>query len=219
MPKKYLESIGAHTKEFLYAQVAYGKRTPNKVLAKLNVEFHKSQEEEKEKLKQSEPQKLSKKINKEKNHSLIQVNGIKDLLLHYARCCQPIHGDAIVGFISRGRGLVIHQMSCPKIFELEPERRINVGWVNTPHAKLMTQLRVICHDFPGLLKLISETFTLKGINIESAKVETDKNKKAICTFAVGVTDKSQLIEALKSLEKINGVIHAERSFSRERRSS
>ncbi len=217
--KKYLESIGAHTKEFLYAQVAYGKKMPNNVLTRLNVEFQKYQEDEKKKLKQSELQKSSKKINKEKNHSLIQVDGMTDLLLHYAKCCQPIHGDAIVGFISRGRGLVIHQMSCPKIFELDPERRINVGWVNTPHTKLMTQLRVVCHDFPGLLKLISETFTLKGINIESAEVQTDKNKKAICTFVVGVTDRSQLIEALKSLEKVNGVIHAERSVFRERRSS
>ena len=217
--KKYLESIGAHTKEILYAQVAYGKRTPNKVLTKLNVDFQKLQEEEKKKLKQSELQQLSKKTNKRKDHSLIQVNGMTDLLLHYAKCCQPIHGDAIVGFISRGRGLVIHQMSCPKIFELEPERRINVGWVSAPHAKLMTQLRVLCHDFPGLLKLISETFTLKGINIESAEVKTHKNKKATCIFVVGVTDRSQLIQALKSLEKINGVIHAERAVFRERKSS
>ena len=200
--------------------MAYGKRTPNKVLAKLNPQFQKLQEEEKKKLKQSELQKISNKTNnKGKDQSLIQVDGMTDLLLHYARCCQPIHGDAIVGFISRGRGLVIHQMSCPKIFELEPERRISVGWVTTPHTKLLTQLRIVCHDFPGLLKLISETFTLKGINIESAKVRTDKNKKAICTFVVGVTDKSQLIEALKSLEKVNGVIHAERAFSKKHRSS
>ena len=217
--KKYLDSIGTHTKEFLYAQVAYGKRTPNKVLARLNPQFQKLQEQEKKDLKQSVIQDPSNKAKKGKDHSLIQVNGMTDLLLHYAKCCQPIHGDAIVGFISRGRGLVIHQMSCPKIFELEPERRINVGWVNTPHTKLMTQLRVVCHDFPGLLKLISEAFTLKGINIESAEVKTHKNKKAICTFVVEVTNRSQLIEALKSLEKVNGVIHAERAFFKERRTS
>ena len=216
---KYLESIGIHTKELLYAQLAYGKRIPNKILEKLNPQFQKLQEEEKKKLKKPEPQNTPSKTSKGKDQSLIQVDGMTDLLLHYAKCCQPIHGDAIVGFISRGRGLVIHQMSCPKIFELEPERRINVGWVNTPHTKLMTQLRIICHDFPGLLKLISETFTLKDINIESAKVRTDKNKKAICTFVVRVTDRSQLIEALNSLEKINGVIHAERAFSKKHRSS
>ena len=206
--KNYLESIGVKTKENLYAQIAYGKQIPVKVLAKLNLSF---QEKEKKPGLKSFLDRVYKKREK-KDSSLIQVNGMTDLLLHYAKCCQPIPGDTITGFISRNKGLVIHQMSCPKVFEIDQERRVNVGWTNVTHVKRITQLRVICHDFPGLLKVVSETFTVKGINIESAKVQTYKNKKTICTFTIAVTDKSQLIQVLKSLEKVNGVIRAERAF-------
>ena len=73
---------------------------------------------------------------------------------------------------------------------------------------------MICHDYPGLLKLVSETFTLQGVNIESARVNTQKNKKTICVFDVRVTDKSQLLRIIKNIEKINGVIHVERALNR-----
>ncbi len=207
--KKYLESIGIKTKENLYSQIAYGKHTPNKIFIKLNPDF---QKETKKPVLKSLLDKVYNKDKKRKDRSLIKVDGMTDMLLHYAKCCQPIPGDPIVGFISRNRGLVIHQRSCSKNFEVDPERKVDVEWMDVPHAKHITRLRVVCHDYPGLLKIVSETFTLKGINIEEAQVKTQKNKKTICIFTVSVTDKFQLLQALKSLEKVNGVIHAERTF-------
>ena len=208
--KKYLESIGARKKESLYSQVAYGKHTPSKVLAKLNVQFP---EQEKPSTTDGFLNRMYQNAKKKQDTSLIQVDGMTDLLLHYAKCCHPIPGDPITGFISRGRGLIIHQVSCPKSFEIDPERKVNVEWTNpSKQAKHNTKVKVICHDFPGLLKLVSEAFTLQSVNIESARVNTHKNKKTICVFDVGVTDKSQLLQILKNIEKINGVIHAERVF-------
>ena len=66
-------------------------------------------------------------VRKKQDSSLIQIDGMKDLLLHYAKCCHPIPGDPITGFISRGRGLIIHQTSCPKSFEIDPREKSQCG--------------------------------------------------------------------------------------------
>jgi GTP pyrophosphokinase len=132
-----------------------------------------------------------------------------DVLVHYAKCCHPIPGDSIVGFISRGRGITIHRSDCRKGFEFDQMRKVDVVW-NVKQAsegqERVVRLKIISQDIPGLLKLMSEAFAQQGINIQSAQIRTTKDKKAICHFEVSVRDSSQLNQAIYEIQKIKGII-------------
>jgi GTP pyrophosphokinase len=144
-----------------------------------------------------------------KTNSLISVDGMDDVLVHYAKCCHPIPGDSIVGFISRGRGITIHRSDCRKAFEFDQLRKVDVAW-NAKEAsegqERVVRLKIISLDMPGLLKLMSEAFAQQGINIQSAQIRTTKDKKAICNFEVSVKDSNQLNDAIYEIQKIKGII-------------
>src|SRR5690606_28197729 len=148
-----------------------------------------------------------------KTNSIISVDGMDDVLVHYAKCCHPIPGDSIVGFISRGRGISIHRSDCRKAFEFVQLRNVDVTW-NVKHAgegqERIVRLKIISQDIQGLLKLMSEAFAQQGINIQSAQIRTTKDKKAVCLFEVSVTDASQLNQAIYELQKIKGIIGVSR---------
>lgn len=208
--KKFLKDIGAIDPEELFAQVAYGKQMPVKVVERMVPGF-KVQEEEAADNESSFLGRMFRSGKKKKVKSIITVDGMSDLLVHYAKCCSPIPGDPILGFISRGRGVTIHQASCPKAFEIDSARKVDVEWTNAEVVQeRQTKVRVICHDIPGLLKLMSESFTSNGVNIHNAQIRTNVDKKSICIFDVVVKDASQLTRTLQNLEKIKGVISAER---------
>ena len=148
-----------------------------------------------------------------KTHSLVHVDGMDDVLVHFAKCCHPIPGDSISGYISRGRGVMIHRSDCPKAFELDQLRKVEVTWAVKQAADGMervVRLRVIAQDMPGLLKLMSEAFASQEINIQSAQVRTTKDKKAVCSFEISVKDTSQLTQAILAIQKIKGVIGVNR---------
>jgi GTP pyrophosphokinase len=135
-----------------------------------------------------------------------------DVLVRFAKCCNPIPGDSILGFITLGRGIVIHRADCPKAFELDQDRRIDVGWsgVKSPDAGRTVTIRVVSHDTAGLLKLMSEVFATHAINILNAQARTTKDMKAICTFDVSVRDTRQLSEVMSDLGKLKGVVGVSR---------
>ncbi|MES2855244.1 MAG: RelA/SpoT AH/RIS domain-containing protein, partial [Bdellovibrionota bacterium] len=106
-----------------------------------------------------------------KSKSMIKVDGLDDMLIRFGKCCDPIPGDPIVGFITRGRGITVHKADCERAFEVDTERRIDVVWtVSSAHegAERSVRLRVISQDVPGLLKSMSEAFSARGINIHNA---------------------------------------------------
>ena len=212
--EQFISDGGIANLEELYVKVGYGKLEPRHLVEKLLPQAvpvpeggAKSDSTFMEKVLKAATQKFK------KNHSLVSVDGIDDVLVHYAKCCHPIPGDPIVGFISRGRGVSIHRGDCPKAFELDQERKVEVKW-NAKQAssgqERVVRLRVIAQDIPGLLKLMSEAFATKGINIESAQVRTTKDKKAICHFEVSVKDATQLTDAILELQKIKGIIGVNR---------
>jgi GTP pyrophosphokinase len=136
-----------------------------------------------------------------------------DVLVHYARCCDPIPGDSIVGFITRGRGISVHRSDCKKAFEFDQMRRIEIEWnsqVSEASQQRIVRVRVISQDMPGLLKSMSEAFALQGINIHNASVRTTRDQKAVATFDVSVRNTSQLTQVLLDLQKIKGVIGVSR---------
>lgn len=209
--EQYLSDNGLANIDELFVKIGYGKLETKHLVEKLlphGSEVPKSENTTfMEKVLKAATQKFK------KTHSLISVDGIDDVLVHYAKCCHPIPGDPIVGFISRGRGVSIHRADCPKGFELDQMRKVDVQWTAKQASQgqeRVVRLRVISQDMPGLLKLMSEAFAAKGINIESAQIRTTKDKKAICHFEIAVKDASQLTDAIHDLQKIKGVIGVNR---------
>jgi GTP pyrophosphokinase len=140
----------------------------------------------------------------------IKVQGEADILVKFAKCCSPVPGDSIVGFISRGHGVVIHTRDCPKALDLDPARRVDVSWDDEAKTLRPVAVQVTCSDRPGLLAAMSKLFTEHGVNISQAKCRTTEDGRAVNTFQVTVGHLDQLKTVLRSLEGIQGVVSATR---------
>jgi len=140
----------------------------------------------------------------------VRVQGEADILVKFAKCCTPVPGDDIVGFISRGHGVVIHTRDCPKALDLDPARRLDVAWDEESKTLRPVAVQVTCNDRAGLLAAISKTFTEHGVNISQAKCRTTEDGRAVNTFQVTVGHLDQLKTVLSSLGAIEGVVSATR---------
>jgi GTP diphosphokinase / guanosine-3',5'-bis(diphosphate) 3'-diphosphatase len=140
----------------------------------------------------------------------IKVQGEADILVKFAKCCTPVPGDSIIGFISRGHGVAIHTRDCSKALDLDPARRVDVSWDDESKTLRPVAVQVTCSDRPGLLAAISKSFTEHGVNISQAKCRTTEDGRAVNTFQVTVGHLDQLKTVLRGLETIEGVVSATR---------
>jgi GTP pyrophosphokinase len=141
----------------------------------------------------------------------IKVQGEGDVLVRFAKCCTPVPGDAIVGFITRGRGVTVHTRDCQKALDLDPERRIDVTWDGAKgKAPRIVSIQIVCADKPGLLANISQSFSAAGVNISQANCRSTDDNRAINTFQVAVTDLEQLKGVMRTIQRINGVYSVQR---------
>lgn len=205
----FVRDNGVHNLDELYVRVGYGKLEPRTVVENLAPDLVNAPAPEPEKPSFMEKVVRSATQKKRTGRSLVSVDGMDDVLVHYAKCCHPIPGDPITGFISRGRGVMIHRADCPRAFELDALRRVDVAWTSKTASEgqeRIVRLKVLSQDVPGLLKSMSEAFAVQGINIQSAQVRTNKDKKAVCHFEVSVKDSTQLNDSILLLQKIKGVI-------------
>jgi GTP pyrophosphokinase len=138
----------------------------------------------------------------------IRVQGEADIVVKFAKCCSPVPGDTIIGFISRGHGVVIHTRDCPKALDLDPVRRVDVAWDDESKTLRPVAIQVSCEDRPGLLASISKSFTEHGVNISQAKCRTTEDGRAVNTFQVTVGHLDQLKTVLRDLLQIEGVVAA-----------
>jgi GTP diphosphokinase / guanosine-3',5'-bis(diphosphate) 3'-diphosphatase len=210
------------TVDEMLVEVGYGKFPVDAVIDKLFPP--EARQEPKKEVKESKLGQLWDRISGKKSSSGVLVDGIEDVMVSYARCCNPIPGDDIVGFVTRGRGLTIHGATCDRVASMEEERRIPVSWAAAPPpaatgknqnnqkpARRPVNVRVYCTDKPGLLASISTAFTQSDVNITQAHCLTTEDQRAINTFEVLVTDLEQLKRAMRQIEKIKGVYRVERA--------
>lgn len=211
--KKHLEhaetkfkELGINNNEDLYVLVGYGRVTAKEIVLKFAPNSVAVEKENPTFIQKVFQNALNKK---RKSQSIIKVDGMEDVLVRFGKCCDPIPGDPVVGFISRGRGITIHKVDCERAFEVDQARRIEVEWsVNsTPEGiERIVRLKIVSQDLPGLLKNMSETFAIRGMNIHNAQIRTTKDKKAVCLFDVGVKDTGQLNQVIQDLQKIKGIM-------------
>ncbi len=140
----------------------------------------------------------------------IRVQGEADILVKFAKCCSPVPGDPIIGFISRGHGVVIHAPDCERAMALDPARRLEVSWDDESKTLRPVTVEVHADDRPGLLALLSRAFTEGGVNISQAKCRTSEDGKAVNTFQVAVTHVDQLKNVIRTIQSIEGVVSAAR---------
>jgi GTP diphosphokinase / guanosine-3',5'-bis(diphosphate) 3'-diphosphatase len=146
-------------------------------------------------------------------HNALTVKGQGDLLVYRARCCNPIRGEAIVGYVTRGKGVAVHALSCPNVVNLmyEPERRIEVAWAkddSVPNA-YPVKLTVFCDDRYGMLKLITGVIGDAKSNIRNIEART-ANSQAVVDIVLDITDLKHLENIINGLRKIPGVRDVQR---------
>lgn len=140
----------------------------------------------------------------------IKLSGIDDVLVRYAKCCSPLPGDEIIGFITRGRGVTVHRRNCTKAFDTDPERRVEISWEAKAKVNRPVQVRVLTANRPGVLATLGQTFQEKGINVLEAICRAGDDGRAVNIFSFLCGDVSQLKLVMGALRKVNGVVQVER---------
>ena len=160
-------------------------------------------------------QSLIRRVTRKTSTTGIQVAGEDNVMVRFARCCTPLPGDPVVGFITRGRGVTVHRRDCEMGLDLDPERRIEVAWDGTSTTQHEVAIQILCADKPGLLAHISQSFTDQGVNISQAHCRATEDGRAVNTFHASVKDLDQLKTVIKSLARIKGVYSVDRVASAE----
>ena len=142
------------------------------------------------------------------NFCPVIVEGLGNIMVHFARCCRPLPGDVITGFISRGRGIVVHRQACRSLLSLDSERYVDVQWNHSRRVRHQhrADIRIVSHDVPGVLKNFSEVFADQNMNIFNLKVTSTKDMKAVSVFSVEVQNLKQLQIVMRSLKSLKHVI-------------
>jgi len=208
--KRVAVEFGFQAEDDLMASVGYGKLSSNQLLSKLIPA---------EKLEAGREQKEVTRIGKVidklkgKSSSAIRISGVEDVLVRFGKCCNPLPGDEITGFITRGRGVTVHTTDCPFVLSMEPDRRIDVAWNRGQKAALPVKIMVICRDEKGILANIATAITNCEANISSASIHSTLDKKGENIFEVDVTDLDHLKRVFASIMKVKGVLKVERMKS------
>jgi GTP pyrophosphokinase len=142
----------------------------------------------------------------------VQVKGARDLLMQLSRCCNPVPGDRILGYITRGRGLTIHAVDCPNLeaLDYDRDRLVDVEWDMSTPGQHAVKIAVIAEDKTGVLANVSSAIAESHANISRAEINTREDRKAELDFVVEIADTTHLSRVLKAIERVDGVITARR---------
>lgn len=204
--KKFAVEFGFQADDDLMAAIGYGKLSCNQLLGKILPPEKLSERQER---KESKIDKVLAKL-KHKPSSAIEISGVEDVLVRFGKCCNPLHGDDIVGFITRGRGVTIHTADCAFAMGSDPERRIDVAWAKGKTAAFHVKIRVHCYDEKGILANITQAITSCEANISSASIQSTLDKRGVNIFEVDVSDLNHLNRVFNTVMKVKGVTKVER---------
>jgi GTP diphosphokinase / guanosine-3',5'-bis(diphosphate) 3'-diphosphatase len=194
----------------LLAAVGYGRIQPAAVVRDLKPEWEPEPEAQQEK--PARGPKLLELFRRPPKSSKtgIRVEGQGDVLVRFGNCCTPLPGDEVVGFVTRGRGVTVHQKDCRVVFHLDPQRRVDVEWESDAQVAHRIKMKVVSRDEPGLLAKITKTISAAGINIGAARVSTHADRTATQSFDLWVADVRTLASVMKEIQRIKGILSVER---------
>jgi GTP pyrophosphokinase len=201
---KYLKEWGLNDFDELLASIGFGKTPVKKILNKF---IPKSEiKEEKIKIKPTKKE----IINKSETKNGVIIKGIKEMMIRYGNCCNPLPGDEIVGYITRGRGVTIHTKMCPYLKEADEERKVEALWNKKTKLTQIIKLKIYSLDRKGLLANITSTISKYGINIKKFEGSTINGNKAINNFELEIINIDQLIEVMDALKGLKGILSVDR---------
>jgi GTP diphosphokinase / guanosine-3',5'-bis(diphosphate) 3'-diphosphatase len=203
--KKLIGELGFPSADDLLASIGYGKTSLQQVLGKLApAPTHDGEAAE---------AKSAKPARKSADGPAVRIRGVDDLLVRFAKCCAPVPGDGIVGFITRGRGLTVHARDCLTVAKnvLDRERLVAVEWEAGEPAKRPVRIAVyIGRDRPGLLAEITSAISSRQGNIIKAEITVTEDRKGLNHFVVEVEDLRQLQEIMQAIRDVKDIVNVER---------
>ncbi len=208
---KVLSDVGAQKADDVFALIGYGKMSTKQLLAKLVPA---------DKLREKPPEGAVASVVRRvlgTGEQKIKVRGFDDLMVFRARCCNPIRGEKIVGYITRGKGVSVHSATCPNVVNLlyDPERRIDVEWDKSSGtdaaARYTVKLTMEVEDRKGLLAAVSAKIADINTNIKNLEARTDDVQHARIDVTVEISDLKHLEKVIKSLRGVDGVLGVERA--------
>jgi guanosine-3',5'-bis(diphosphate) 3'-pyrophosphohydrolase len=207
---KFASEYGAKNAEELLAHVGYGKLSPRTLLQKAVPAGLL-----KEKGPESSVVSAVRRLLPGSGSDKIKVKGTDDILVFRAKCCNPIRGERIVGYITRGKGVSVHSLGCPNVLNLmfDPERRIDVEWdsAGTDQAPYVVRLTMQVEDRKGMLAEISARVSDINTNITNMEARTGEDRQARIDMTVEIRDVKHLEKVIKSIKGVQGVLGVERT--------
>ena len=197
--------LSFHSVEDLVAQIGFGKISPKQVVGRLKPKLGITETK-----RPSLVGKMVDRFRRRKAEHGITVKGVSDVLIRFANCCHPLPGESVIGFITRGRGITIHNRSCGHIRNADPDRLVEISWEPSREDTYLARLRVTSVAKKGMLADISSIMTQKDANIVEAEVKTTMDKKGIAFFTIEVENYKQLHDIMGAIKKVKNVLTVER---------
>ena len=221
---KYLQIVqqkyGFRDWESVLAAIGHGGLKEGQVVNRLMEEYQKDHKKEitDETILETLSGVPSQKVHIAKSKSGIIVKGIDDMAVRFSKCCNPVPGDEIVGFVTRGRGMSIHRTDCVNMIHLsaaERERLIDAEWEGAGDngGQYLAELKMYAHDRQGLLMDISKIFTEAKLDVKSMNVRTSKKGTATLDMGFIVHGRDELNRVIDKLRQVEGVLDIERTAS------
>lgn len=201
----------------MYTAIGSGAITAAQAVMRIKDELRKTEIVKEDALKTLEKQIEAKKhIRTENKKPGIEIKGEKDILVRFAKCCNPVPGDEVIGFITKGRGVSIHRQDCKNFGNLatvEPERVVDASWTGEHSANFLADVAIEAMDRPGLISEITTALSDSKTLIRAINARTDRNHYAVINLTLQIGDVNALEKIMKSFRKIPGVSDVYRSRS------
>lgn len=197
--EKAAEIFSLKTAGDLIAAVGYGKLTAKQVAHKINPP--------EPDLERTEPAILDRMVKKTKKKARggIKVEGVDDIMVRFAQCCNPLPGDEVIGFITHGRGISVHRLECPNVISADPHRLVEVDWDRGEEDLRPVTIKIVSLDRAGTLAAVTETISTHQINISEAHIATTSEGLGNILVTVMVADRRQLNTLIGDLKRIKAV--------------
>jgi GTP pyrophosphokinase len=210
-----MERYQYQTIDDMYAAIGYGGISVNKIIARLLEEYKKEHEDEilEEKIEQLSNDKPSKS---RPSKTGVVVKGIDNCLVKLSKCCNPLPGDEIVGYITKGRGVSVHRSDCDNVkelFENEKERMIDVYWFDDLNGAYKVEIEILATDRTGLLRDIIKQVENYDIKLLGVNTKTTKEQIAIMDLSLEIENKDKLNKVIAAFRKVENVYEVERKRS------
>ncbi|MAY81853.1 MAG: GTP pyrophosphokinase [Deltaproteobacteria bacterium] len=199
------KELGYRKEDDLYLAIAQGRVTVERIARMvLPADVFEKQQEEPGAITQ-----LFQRIRK-KSESPVLINGVEDVMVTYAKCCRPVPGEPVTGYVTRGRGITIHLATCKQVMAMDSERRVSVQWHNETRGKHSGEVRIICSDQMGMLAEIGTVCKTTGINVTRMEANQIEDNKAELSLEVAIEDVRELEHFMNCIERVKGVISVDR---------